>query len=99
MEGRERLFPTTGDRLSVSRNLPCARLFQGGNYLDLRRMPAPKRAKQGPELAAQLEDLLDDTLFDITVLSRDPEGDTVDGLSANREHLGWSCTDCSDSRA
>jgi len=60
---------------------------KAAHYLDLRRMPAPERARQGPELAAQLEDLLDDTPFDITVLSRDPEGDTADGLSANREHL------------
>jgi len=57
------------------------------HYLDLRRMPAAERAKQGPELAAQLEDLLDDTPFDITMLSRDPEGDTADGLSAARERL------------
>src|SRR5215469_11391775 len=57
------------------------------HYLDLRRMPPAERAKQGPELAAQLEDLLDDTPFDIAMLSRDPEGDTGDGLSATREHL------------
>ena len=38
-------------------------------------MPPEKRAKDGPELARQLEDLLDDTPFDITTLSRDPEGD------------------------
>ena len=57
------------------------------HYLDLRRMPAAERAKQGPKLAAQLEDLLDDTPFDITMLSRNPEGDTADGLSAAREHL------------
>jgi len=57
------------------------------HYLDLRRLPAADRAKQGPELAAQLEDLLDDTPFDITMLSRDPEGDTADGLSTAREHL------------
>jgi len=60
---------------------------KAAHYLDLRRMPASERAKQGPELAAQLEDLLDDTPFDITMLSRDPEGDTSDGLSATREHL------------
>jgi MscS family membrane protein len=57
------------------------------HYLDLRRLPPAERAKQGPELAAQLEDLLDDTPFDIAMLSRDPEGDTADGLSAAREHL------------
>jgi MscS family membrane protein len=50
-------------------------------YLDLRRMPAGTRAKEGPELARQLEDLLDDTPFDITTLSRDPEGDQADGLA------------------
>ena len=50
-------------------------------------MPAAERAKQGPALAAQLEDLLDDTPFDITTFSRDPEGDTADGLPASREHL------------
>src|SRR5260370_42538746 len=50
-------------------------------YLDLRRMPAPERAKAGPELARQLEDLLDDTPFEITTLSRDPAGDQSDGLS------------------
>jgi MscS family membrane protein len=57
------------------------------HYLDLRRMPAAERAKQGPQLAAQLEDLLDDTPFDITTLSRNPEGDTEDGLPATRERL------------
>jgi len=60
---------------------------KAARYLDLRGMPAADRAKQGPALAAQLEDLLDDTPFDITMLSRDPEGDTADGLSAAREHL------------
>src|SRR5215471_14116158 len=60
---------------------------KASHYLDLRRMPAAERAKQGPQLATQLEDLLDDTPFDITMLSRDPEGDTADGLSASREHL------------
>ena len=60
---------------------------KAAHYLDLRRMPAAERAKQGPILAAQLEDLLDDTPFDITMLSRSPEGDTGDGLSAERERL------------
>ena len=60
---------------------------KAAHYLDLRRMPAVDRAKQGQQLAAQLEDLLDDTPFDITLLSRDPEGDTADGLSASRERL------------
>ena len=56
-------------------------------YLDLRRMPAADRAKDGPELAMQLEDLLDDTPFDITTLSRDPEGDVADGLDPPFDRL------------
>jgi MscS family membrane protein len=56
-------------------------------YLDLRRMPAGERAKHGPDLARQLEDLLDDTPFDITTLSRDPEGDQADGLPPTLDRL------------
>ena len=56
-------------------------------YLDLRRMPPKERAATGPELARQLEDLLDDTPFAITTLSRDPEGDQSDGLSPAFERL------------
>lgn len=56
-------------------------------YLDLRNMPPADRAKNGPALATQLEDLLDDTPFDIAMLSRDPEGDQSDGLGSSLEHL------------
>src|SRR5579864_3651750 len=56
-------------------------------YLDLRQMAPADRAKQGAELARQLEDLLDDTPFDITMLSRDPQGDQSDSLSATRDRL------------
>src|ERR1700683_2991531 len=56
-------------------------------YLDLRRMPPAQRAKDGPGLAMQLEDLLDDTPFEITTLSRDPDGDEDDGLMPNIEEL------------
>ena len=56
-------------------------------YLDLRRVPAADRTKQGSQIAMQLEDLLDDTPFDIGMLSRDPEGDPSDGLASGREHL------------
>ena len=57
------------------------------HYLDLRRMPPAERARNGAELARQLEDLLDDTPFDITTLSRDPEGDQSDGLSSGLDRL------------
>ena len=56
-------------------------------YLDLRKMTPTDRAKQGPDLARQLEDLLDDTPFEITMLSRDPLGDQSDSLSATRDRL------------
>lgn len=56
-------------------------------YLDLRSMSLAERAKSGPDLARQLEDVLDDTQFDITMLSRDPEGDVSDNLAANLEDL------------
>ncbi len=55
-------------------------------YLDLRRLSPEERAK-GPEMARELEDLLDDTGFEITTLSRDAEGDQADGLAPNRERL------------
>lgn len=57
------------------------------HYLDLRQMPTGEREKSGPELARQLEDLLDDTPFDIATLSRSPMGDLDDGLPPEREHL------------
>src|SRR5579864_6344268 len=57
------------------------------HYLDLRRMPQEQWAKNGQDLARQLEDLLDDTPFDITTLSRDPEGDQSDGLPSVRQRL------------
>lgn len=56
-------------------------------YLDLRKMQPAERAKAGPQLAMQLEDLLDDTPFDIATLSLAPEGDQNDEASAQLEHL------------
>jgi MscS family membrane protein len=50
-------------------------------------MTPEERAKNGPELARQLEDLLDDTPFDISTLSRDPEGDQSDGLTSAFDRL------------
>jgi len=56
-------------------------------YLDMRRLAPAERATAGPELARQLEDLLDDTPFDIATLSRDTAGDQSDDLGAAQEHL------------
>src|ERR1700712_2069523 len=60
---------------------------KASHYLDLRQIPAADRTKAGPELADQLEDLLDDTPFDIATLSRDNEGDLNDNLAPQLEHL------------
>src|ERR1700685_3119517 len=57
------------------------------HYLDLRQLQPASRAKDGPELARQLEDLLDDTEFEITSLSRVPEGDQASAASPDLEHL------------
>jgi MscS family membrane protein len=60
---------------------------KASHYLDLRRISTADRAKAGPDLARQLEDLLDDTPFDIATLSLAPEGDQSDGLPSTAEHL------------
>ena len=60
---------------------------RAAHYLDLRQMSASDREKNGPGLAQQLEDLLDDTPFDIATLSNNPTGDLDDGLPPAREHL------------
>jgi MscS family membrane protein len=60
---------------------------RAAHYLDLRQISPADRATMGPQLAQQLEDLLDDTPFDIATLSRDPEGDLSDGLTPSREGL------------
>src|SRR3954469_1490553 len=65
-----------------SRNYQNAR-----RYLDLRKLPDYQRLGSGPHLAQQLEHILDhDARFDVTSLSRDPEGSrerlvafTIDG--------------------
>jgi MscS family membrane protein len=61
--------------------------FKAQRYLDLRSWSTADRAKQGPELAQQLEDLLDDTGFDIATLSRDPDGDQSDNLPPRVDRL------------
>ncbi len=62
-------------------------------FLDLKKLPTADRAKQGMELAEQLEDLLDDTSFEITTLSRDPEGDQADELTPGIDRLAEFAVD------
>src|SRR6202030_3072323 len=90
-------IPETQDPLG--RNTPQESVFQfleachardylkALRYLDLRRMPQAEQVKDGPELARALEDLLDDTPFDITTLAREPEGDHSDDLSDTLNRL------------
>jgi MscS family membrane protein len=57
-------------------------------YLDLRDSSAQQRLEAGPELARQLEQILDrDAQFDVATLSRAPEGDRNDSLPPDRERL------------
>jgi MscS family membrane protein len=56
-------------------------------YLDLRQISGADRVKTGEQVARDLEELLDDTPFDIASLSRDPGGDEEDGLGESFEHL------------
>src|SRR6185437_6159524 len=60
---------------------------KAAHYLNLRNMSAADRGKNGPHLAEQLEDLLDDTGFDIATLSRDLDGDQSDGLDPTLDRL------------
>ena len=60
---------------------------KAAHYLDLRQLPKADRDKGGLDLARQLEDLLDDTPFDIATLSRSAEGDMGRGLPGTRQHL------------
>jgi MscS family membrane protein len=55
-------------------------------YLDLRGLAEDKRPENGPQLARQLEQVLDrDPRFDVASLSRDPDGDVNDSLARDRE--------------
>src|SRR5436309_2476966 len=58
-------------------------------YLNLRQLPQSVRARKGPELARELETVLDRALWVyVDRLSDQPEGDPEDGLPALRDSLG-----------
>jgi len=55
-------------------------------YLDLRKLPEDQRIKDGPQLAQQLEKILDrDARFDVAAMSQNPSGDDRDTPDPNRE--------------
>ncbi len=57
-------------------------------YLDLRKLPQKQRLSDGPQLAQQLAQILDnDPQFDVASLSRQPEGDLDDSHPKNHEPI------------
>src|SRR3989454_4168276 len=62
---------------------------RAAEYLNLRQLPQSVRAQKGPELARELETVLDRALWvDVDRLSDQPEGDPDDGLPPLRDSLG-----------
>jgi MscS family membrane protein len=57
-------------------------------YIDLRNAPAKQRTDDGPQLAQQLEKILDrDVDFDVASLSGQADGNRADGSPPNREKV------------
>jgi MscS family membrane protein len=67
-----------------------ARNYQtASEYLDLRALPANVRSRSGPELAMQLEAILNsDSQLNVLNLSRVPEGDLSNRSDPTREQIG-----------
>src|SRR5205807_9540938 len=59
---------------------------KAAKYLDVRKLPPEQRLKDGPQLAQQLQQILNrDATFDVANLSHEPEGSPAAGLRPNRE--------------
>src|SRR3989442_10563538 len=95
--GGERSGPATAlgpevPRGAMARFLDACReghYARAAEYLNLRQLPQAVRAQRGPELARELETVLDRALWvDLDRLSDQPEGDPEDGLPALRDSLG-----------
>jgi MscS family membrane protein len=57
-------------------------------YLDLRELPERARAEQGPQLARQLEAILNsDSHFNVLRLSQAPEGNLTDDATPSLDHV------------
>ncbi len=57
-------------------------------YLDLSKLPAEQRLKNGPEFAQELERILErDAQFDVANLGHEQEGSRAGDLPANRERV------------
>lgn len=61
---------------------------RAAEYLDLRRVPKNTRIQQGPELAKQLESILNsDSRFNVLRLTQAPEGNPADDMDPSIEHV------------
>jgi MscS family membrane protein len=61
---------------------------KAAQYLDLTQVPARLRASQGPQLAKDLEQILNaDTHFDVLKLTQDPQGNLSDNSDPSIEHV------------
>ncbi|MBV9441217.1 MAG: mechanosensitive ion channel family protein [Acidobacteriaceae bacterium] len=61
---------------------------KAAGYLDLSQIPASRRAREGPELAKDLESLLNSAAqFDVLRLSQSPEGNPTDDPNPAIEHV------------
>src|ERR1700733_11612681 len=83
--GRENPRSTVTGFLEACRNLDYQKASQ---YLDLQQLSATDRGKKGPQLARQLEAILNsDSHFSVLSLSRNSEGDLSDEAEPDREHI------------
>jgi MscS family membrane protein len=61
---------------------------RASHFLDLRDKKPEERLRIGPELAQQLQEILDkDSQFDLADLSSDPQGERFDGLAPDLDEL------------
>lgn len=90
--------PAAANRDPLNRDTPQSSVFsfleacrakdyeRAWRYLDLRSLDNGKRASDGPQLARQLEQVLDrDPRFDVASLSTKPDGEGAGGLAPDRE--------------
>ena len=74
--------------LSFLQACDSGRFILAARYLDLSKIPNNERAKQGPDLARQLADILDrDPRFEVDLLSDSPGGNLTDGLAPDHDLL------------
>ena len=85
-------YPVDTPRGSMGRFIRHCRNLQyprAAEYLNLSAIPRASRSLKGPELARQLETVLDRALWvDLDNLPDRPEGDPDDGLPGSRDSLG-----------